>query len=143
MNAALSWWFRLSLPNLPTETPSQREKARYARLTSGFLLLISLLFLPTAFIMIFDSPKSPSSPPIAMIVVLILCGAFIFGRMGLNILSASCIVFYDIFMVTGVLLSNPLDPSLLPLFGAFVLATIIASALMPRLHLLLSELFAV
>lgn len=131
MNAALSWWYRLSLPNLPMETPGQREKARYARLTSGFLLLICLLFLPAAGIMIFDSPKSPSSPPIAMIVILILFCSFITGRMGLNILSASFLVFYDIFMVTGVLVSNPLDPSLLPLFGAFVLATIIASALMP------------
>jgi hypothetical protein len=79
MKRILEWWYRLSLPALEQgTTPLQRERARYAKLTSSFLLLLLVLFLPLAPIMIFDSPRSPSSPPIAIGMLFLLLASWVY-----------------------------------------------------------------
>lgn len=132
MKRIMGWWYALSLPRRgPEATPAERERSRYARLTSGFLLLICLLFVPISPIMIFDSPNSPSSPPIGIGILILLACAFGFGKAGWNYISAACIVAYNILCITAVMVTNPLDPSLLPLFGVFTISIILAGALMP------------
>ncbi|MDQ2885333.1 MAG: hypothetical protein M3Y39_04520 [Chloroflexota bacterium] len=139
MKRILEWWYRLSLPALEQgTTPLQRERARYAKLTSSFLLLLLVLFLPLAPVMIFDSPRSPSSPPIAVGMLFFLLASWISGRMGHQIVSATCIVAYAFFSVTGPLVTNPLDPTLLPLFNALVVAVILAGSLLPPLAALIA-----
>ncbi|GLV54975.1 hypothetical protein KDH_18220 [Dictyobacter sp. S3.2.2.5] len=134
----LAWWYAFSLPKRgPDKTPGERERTRYARLTSGFLLILGLLFLPVAPIMIFDSPNSPSSPPIALMMISLFLCSFFFGKWGRNILSAACIVSYNILGITAVMMTNPLDPSLLPLFGIFTISIIFAGALMPPIAALI------
>ncbi len=132
MNRLLGWWYKLSLPERTLEaTPGERERSRYARLTSGFLFFICVLFLPLSVIMIFYSPYSPSSPPIGIGALVLLACAFGFGKTGWSYLSASCIIAHIILPMMAVMVTNPLDPSLLPLFGVFTLSIILAGALLP------------
>ncbi len=132
MRQFMDWWYAFSLPKRgPDTTPRERERTRYARLTSAFLLLVCVIFIPVSPIMIFFSPNSPSSPVIGVGVILLLICAFGFGKAGWNYLCAACIITYNIICVTAVLLTNPLDPSLLPLFGVFSISIILAGALMP------------
>lgn len=132
MKRFMAWWYAFSMPKRgPDTTPGERERSRYARLTSGFLLLICLLFIPISPLMIFDSPNSPSSPPIGIGILILLACAFGFGKAGWNYISAACIVAYNILCITAVMVTNPLDPSLLPLFGVFTISIILAGALMP------------
>ena len=63
MKAFLSWWYRVSLPKKATAdtSPAQREKTRYARLTTAFTLL---LFILTALLTpwsVFDSYNPASA----------------------------------------------------------------------------------
>ena len=138
MKPILRWWYSISLPQQDVGTsPLQRERIRYAKLTSAFLLLISLMVLPTAPIMIFDSPRSPSSPPLAIGMICFLCISFILGRMRLQIPSAICIIGCISLSVIGPLVTNPLDPTLLPLFNTLVIIIILAGALMPAVAALI------
>jgi len=138
MKRFLAWWYSVSLPKRgPDKTPGERERTRYARLTSGFLLVLGLLFLPISPIMLFDSPNSPSSPPIAIMMLSLFVCSFFFGKMGWNIPSAACIVGYNILGITAVIATNPLDPSLLPLFSIFTISIIFAGALMPPIAALI------
>ena len=132
MKRFLIWWYGIALPQRgPDTNPHERERTRYARLTCIFLLIFIVIFVPLSPIMIFDSPMSPSSPPIAIGMLACLAGSFILGRLGRNIPSAAFIILYNMLSVTGPLATNPLDPSLLPLFGVFSIAVILAGALMP------------
>lgn len=138
MKRIFTWWYGVSLPQYePDVTPIQREHIRYARLTSGFLLLTFLLYLLVAPLMIFDSPRSPSSPPIAYGLFALLVCSFVLGRLGYQIASASCIVGYVYLVVIGPLVTNPLDPTLIPLLNSLVIATILAGALMPPIGALI------
>ncbi|HZO73592.1 MAG TPA: hypothetical protein VFB60_15435 [Ktedonobacteraceae bacterium] len=138
MGTFLNWWYGVSLPNRgPDTTPMERERTRYARLTSAFTLLLLVTFLPLGPIMFFDSPNSPSSPPLAVALLCMLLGSLMLGRWGHHILAATCVVLYVILGVTGPLVTNPLDPTLLPLFGLFSIAIILAGALMPPLAALI------
>lgn len=132
MGTFLNWWYGVTLPNRgPDTTPIERERTRYARLTSAFTLLLFITYIPLGPIMIFDSPRSPSSPPIAIGLLCLLIGAVILGRQGWNIAAATCVVLEIILGVTGPLVTNPLDPTLLPLFSLLSIAVILAGALMP------------
>jgi hypothetical protein len=61
----------------------------------------------------------------------LLAMAWLLLRWGRNILAASCIVAEIFLSVTGPLITNPLDPSLLPLFEGLTIGVILAGALMP------------
>ncbi|GHO48399.1 hypothetical protein [Ktedonospora formicarum] len=138
MKRFMAWWYALSLPKRgPDKTPGERERTRYAQLTSSFLLLISVIFVPLSPIMIFFSPKSPSSPPIGIAVLIMLSCSFIFGKMGWNYVSAAFLVGYNLVCIGAVLATNPLDPSLLPLYSVFTIAIILAGALMPPISSLI------
>ncbi len=133
MKKILDWWYALSLPRhlLSVATPVERERTRYAQLTAGFLLLLICVFIPVSPIMLFFSPASPSSPPIAIGMFGLLALSWLCGRLGRQILSACCIIAYIFLSVTGPLLTNPLDASLIPVFSAFTIAVVLAGALMP------------
>lgn len=132
MGTFLNWWYSVSLPNRGLDTtPMERERTRYARLTSSFTLLLLIMYIPLGPVMIFDSPRSPSSPPIAIAMLFLLIGSVFLGRWGWHILAATCVVFCIILGVTGPLVTNPLDPTLLPLFSLLSIAVILAGALMP------------
>ena len=138
MKRLFTWWYSVALPqHEPDVTPMQRERIRYARLTSSFLLLVFVLFIPTAPFLIFDSPRSPSSPPIAYGMLVLLVSSFIFGRLRYRIVSASCIVAYIFLVVIGPLVTNPLDPTLIPILNTLVIAIILAGALMPPIAALI------
>ncbi len=57
-------------------------------------------------------------------------------------LSATCIVVYCFFLVTSPLVTSPLDPSLIPLYDALVIAIIIAGALLPPVAALITGALA-
>lgn len=139
MKKILEGWYAISLPRRsPPASPAQREQLRYARLTAGLLLLTLCTFLPAAPIMIFFSPASPSSPPIGLGMLGLLLLSLIIGRLGYQKLSASCIIVYVFLAVNGVLLTNPPGPSLLPLFGTFTIAIVLAGSLMPPVAALIT-----
>ncbi|HCI79769.1 MAG TPA: hypothetical protein DHW02_08770 [Ktedonobacter sp.] len=141
MKQFLTRWYNISLPKRePDTTPEQRERTRYAQLTSSFLLLVFVLYLLVAPFMIFDSPRSPSSPPIAYGMLAFLLASFVLGRIGRQIASAICIIGYVFLVVIGPLVTNPLDPTLVPLLHTLVIAIILAGALMPPVAALIAGL---
>jgi len=138
MRRILTWWYGIALPqHEPNVTPMQRERIRYARLTSAFLLLVFILNALVAPFMIFDSPRSPSSPPIAYGMLALLVISFVLGRLRYQIASASCIVGYVFLVVIGPLVTNPLDPTLIPILNTLVIGIILAGALMPPIAALI------
>ncbi len=138
MRRILTWWYGIALPqHEPNVTPMQRERIRYARLTSAFLLLVFILNALVAPFMIFDSPRSPSSPPIAYGMLALLVSSFVLGRLRYQIASASCIIGYVFLVVIGPLVTNPLDPTLIPILNALVIGIILAGALMPPIAALI------
>lgn len=143
MNKLLGWWYTISLPQRPpAATPMAREQERYERLTAGLLFVIICTFVPLSPVMIFFSPQSPSSPPLAIVLICLLATSWITGRMGRQLLSASCLIAYTFVGVTGPLLTNPLDASLTPLFGIFTIAVVFAGALMPPIAALITGLLS-
>lgn len=134
MKRIIAWWYRISLPRYmsqPPTTSKERERLRYAHLTSGFLLLFLCLFLPSGALMFFDSPAGSSSPLIAVCVLIILIISFVCGRLGWQIASAISIIAYNLGVVTSILITNPLDPSLFPIVYILLFGVLLAGALMP------------
>lgn len=131
MKRLLIWWYQLSLPrHTPNVTPIERERVRYARLTSNFTLLIlvaSILLLPLSVINTFNS----SSSILAFISLGIVLTSVIFSKLGLNVVAASLLVLNTIIQVSGTMLTNPLDPSMIPIFDVLVIPVILSGALMP------------
>jgi uncharacterized membrane protein len=143
MKKLLNWWYSLSLPKRPpASSPKEREQTRYAHLTAGLLFLVIISFLPLAPVMLFFSPASPSSPPIAVGMLSLLAISWICGRLGRQIFSATCLIAYVFLAVTGPLLTNPLDASLTPLFGTFTIAIVLSGALMPPIAAIITGLFS-
>lgn len=141
MKAFLIWWYRVSLPPKKTEdtSPAQREKTRYARLTTAFSLL---LFLLTALLTpwsLFDSHNA-AAPLIALLGLGAVTTALIFNKLGWNIAAASMIVSSTMINVTGTMITNPLDPSFVPVFSALVIPVILAGSLMPPVAALIEGL---
>jgi hypothetical protein len=132
MKSFLSWWYRVSLPKKKTvdTSPSEREKTRYARLTTAFTLLLLILtglLTPWSFV----AAHNPAAPTVAALGMAAVVAAVIFNKLGLNILAAIMIVSSTVINVTGTMITNPLDPTFVPIFCALVIPVIIAGALMP------------
>jgi hypothetical protein len=132
MKAFMSWWYRISLPkkNKADASPSEREKTRYARLTTAFTLLfliLNLLLGPWSFLKAYN----PAAPLIASLSAVAVLLAVVFNKLGQNIFAASMLVLSTTVSVTGTMITNPLDPSLVPVFSALIIPTLMAGALMP------------
>ncbi len=139
MKSLLSWWYRVSLPKKMTvdTSPSEREKTRYARLTTAFTLMIftiTVLLAPTS---IFGA-YNPAAPTVALLGLGAVVTALVCNKLGWNIVAASLIVSSTVISVTGTMITNPLDPALIPVFSALVIPVIIAGALMPPVAALIS-----
>lgn len=131
MNDPLRLWYYATLPQREPDTnPAERERTRYARLTSTFLLIILIVTCLVAPLGFFDSTH-PGSPYISFFALLSVVAAWPASRLGHNILAASLIVMSTIIYVVGTMLTNPLDPMLIPVFEALVLPVILAGSLMP------------
>lgn len=132
MKKLLDWWFALALPpGLPASSPREREQMRYSRFTAGLLLLLICAFIPLAPIMVLYSPNTPAAPPIAIAMLGLFTFALIMSRLGRQKLTACCLIAFIFSVVTGPMLFNDLDFSLLPLFSVFIIATILAGVLLP------------
>jgi hypothetical protein len=131
MHAFLNWWYTVSLPHRgPDVTPAQRERTRYARLTTNFTLLLLILTVALTPLSIFNA-YNPAAPIIALIGLGLVVAAVLFNKLGLNILAAIMIVSSTTFNVMGTMITNALDPSLVPIFGALVIPVILSGSLMP------------
>jgi xanthosine utilization system XapX-like protein len=142
MNSFLSWWYRVSLPRKesPDTSPAAREKKRYARLTTVFtLLLLILTALLTPWSLIKYS--NPAAPVIALLGLAAVVVAVVLNKMGLNIPAATMIVLSTVINVTGTMITNPLDPTFVPVFSALVIPVILAGALMPPVAALIAGIF--
>lgn len=132
MKKLLGWWYAFSLPQRsPASSPQEREQVRYTHLTAGLLLLLLCAFLPLSPIMLFFSAANSSSPSICIGMLCMLAISWICGRLGRQILSALSLIGFFFLVITSTLLTHPLDASLVPLFGLFTIAIILAGALMP------------
>lgn len=141
MKTFINWWCAISLPQRPpAATPGEREHERYARLTAIMLFVILCTFVPLSPVMLFFSPASPTAPPLAICLACVLTASWISGRMGRQIISASCIILYTFLGVTVPLMTTPLDASLIPLFSIFTISIILAGALMPPVAALITGL---
>jgi hypothetical protein len=131
MNDPLKWWFYLTLPaQKPDTDPITREQTRYARLTSTFLLIILVVIILVTPLSLINASNA-DSPYIAILALLSILFAWPASRLGYNVVAASLIVMSIIIYVVGTMLTNPLDPTIIPVFGAFVLPIILAGSLMP------------
>lgn len=131
MNALFTWWYKISLPVRDADTtPAQRERTRYARLTTNFTLLMLIFTIALTPLSVFYA-FNPAAPIIALIGLGEVLAAVIFNKLGLNILAAIMIVASTTGNVMGTMITNPLDPSLLPIFGALVIPIILSGSLMP------------
>jgi xanthosine utilization system XapX-like protein len=132
MQSFLSWWYRVSLPRKVREdtSPAEREKTRYARLTTAFTLL---LFILTALLTPWSLVKSfnPAAPVVALLGLAAVVLALICNKLGWNIAGACMIVLSTMINVAGTMITNPLDPLFIPVFSALVIPVVIAGALMP------------
>ncbi len=142
MTHLLTWWYRISLPpkTEPDTSPEQREHTRYARLTSTFLLLVLVPFLPFVPVMIFVLPHT------ARLLAFILLGtlgvSWIFSRSGRQKLSAICIIAYNFIEATFPLVDNPLNPATVVAFSSLLIPTILGGALLPPVGALIIGLLA-
>lgn len=131
MKQFLSWWYRISMPVRPPDTtPKARERTRYARLTSTFLLVLLVITVPTAPLN-FVNAYTVAGPIIAVIALGMIGLAWLFSWLGYNWVAAGWLVVNITTTTAGNMLVNPLDPSLIPLFSTFVISVILAGALMP------------
>lgn len=132
MHAFLSWWYRVSLPHKEGAdiSPAAREKTRYARLTTLFTLL---LFILTALLTPWSFLKysNPAAPVVAAGGLMAVVVAIIFNKAGWNIPAAVMIVLSAVINVTGTMITNPLDPTFVPIFSTLVIPVILSGALMP------------
>lgn len=141
MKTLFAWWYRVSLPRRePDNSPAERERTRYARLTSAFTLLLlvfTVMLAPWSFIDSFN----PAAPVITVLGLAPIVLAVVFNKLGLNIVGASLVVLSSVINVAGTMITNPLDPSLIPVFSALVIPVIMAGSLMPPVAALLDGLF--
>lgn len=131
MKSLLNWWYRFSLPQRgPDTTPAERERTRYARLTSAFSLVIFLLSLPTTIYGVLTS-INPAAPVIEVIGFVCVLAALASNKLGFNIPAALLLVLNTTIVAVGNLLTNPLDPVYVPILCALVITVVLAGSLMP------------
>src|SRR5262249_45979212 len=137
MKSFLAWWYRISLPQRgPDTTPAERERTRYARLTSGFSLVIFVLGTITVAYGVATSinPAAPIIEVGAYICVLIALGC---NKFGFNIAAALLLIININVDSVGNLLTNPLDPVFTPALCTLVVSVVLAGSLMPPIYSLL------
>jgi hypothetical protein len=137
MHAILAWWYRISLPKrAPEVTPAERERARYARLTSAFSLVIFPLSLLTTVYGLLTS-INPAAPVIETVAFCAVLAALACNKLGLNIAAALLLILNTTINVVGNLLTNPLDPVFTPALCTLVITVVLAGSLMPPVYALL------
>ncbi len=137
MKAFLAWWYRFSLPNRePDTTPTERERTRYARLTSVFSLVIFVLSFVTAVYGVLTS-INPAAPVIEVIAFLCAFAALVCNKIGFNIAAALLLILSTTIVSVGNLLTNTLDPVYVPIFCTLVITVVLAGSLMPPVFALL------
>lgn len=131
MKSLFAWWYNVSLPKyMPDRTPTERERIRYARLTSMFLLVISPLSLLTTVYGVLTSINR-MAPYIEVAAFGCVIASLIFNKLGFNIVAASLLLMSTMINVVGNLLTNPLDPVYVGIFSALVITVVLAGSLMP------------
>jgi len=140
MKRFLAWWHRISLPQRePDITPAERERTRYARLTSTFSLLMLCITLPLAVNTIINK-VTESGPIFAVLGLICLTGAMIGNKLGFNRVAAFLLILDVSGLAGGALIRNHLDPAFVPVFCALVVTVILAGALMPPVFALVVAL---
>lgn len=140
MKSFLAWWYRISLPKWdPDLTPAERERTRYARLTSAFSLLILCISLPTTVNTIINR-VTQTGPIFGVIGFSCVMSAILFNKLGYNRVAAFLLILYVTLVAGGALLRDPLDPAFVPVFCSFVVTIILAGSLMPPIFALLVAL---
>jgi hypothetical protein len=140
MKSLLAWWYRLSLPQRgPDTTPAERERTRYARLTSAFSLLILVITLPTAVNTIINQVKQ-TGPLFAVIGLICITGSVIFNKLGSNRVAAILLILDVTLLIGGALLRDPVDPAFVPIFCSLVVTILLAGSLLPPVFALLAGL---
>ncbi len=141
MKSLLAWWYGLTLPrHLPETTPAERERARYARLTSMFALVIVPLSL-LAFVYGALTSINRIAPWIEGTAFLCALASPLMNRWGLNITAAALLVMNAVINSVGNLITNPLDPVYIGIFSALVIPVVLSGALMPPVASLVTSFF--
>jgi hypothetical protein len=136
MKSLLNWWYRFSLPQRgPDTTPAERERTRYARLTSAFSLVIFVLSLLTTVYGVLTS-INPAAPVIEVIGFLFVLASLASNKLGFNIAAALLLILNSTIVSVGNLLTNPLDPVYVPIFCSLVITVVLAGSLMPPVYAL-------
>jgi hypothetical protein len=131
MKAFFAWWYQFSLPQRePDVTPAERERSRYARLTSAFSLLILLISVPLTINTAINRVKA-SGPLFGVIGLACVLLAIAFNKWGYNRVAAFLLLLYPTIIAGGALMRDPLDPAFVPVFCALSITVILAGSLMP------------
>jgi hypothetical protein len=140
MKRFFAWWYHLSLPRrAPDITPEDRERTRYARLTSIFSLLILCITLPLGVNTIIKDVKQ-TGPLIAIIGLVCLFCSLVANKLGYNRIAAFLLILDVTLLAGGALIRNELDPAFVPVFCALVVTVILAGSLMPPIFALVVAL---
>jgi hypothetical protein len=140
MKSFFVWWYRISLPQRePDVTPTQRERTRYARLTSAFSLLILCISVPTTVNTIINR-VTQTGPLFGVIGLACVISAIICNKLGSNRVAAFLLILYTTLVAGGALIRDPLDPAFVPIFCSLVVTVILAGSLMPPVFALLVAL---
>jgi hypothetical protein len=131
-SAFFEWWFKWTAVPEPPASASfvKREGARKARLLS----IILLFFLPTLVLVL---PTSFFIPIVAVryVVVALICAASIsllLNRVGQVVIAAIVLAFgFEAALTVVVLLTNPLDETVLQLYDLYTIAELFAVSLLP------------
>jgi hypothetical protein len=137
MKSFLAWWFRISLPQRgPDTTPAERERTRYARLTSGFSLVILVLGTITVTYGVATS-INPAAPIIEVGAYICVLIALVCNKFGFNVAAALLLIININVDSVGNLLTNPLDPVFTPALCTLVISIVLAGSLMPPIYSIL------
>jgi hypothetical protein len=141
MRSFLAWWYRFSLPKRePDTTPAERERTRYARLTSAFSLVIFVLGSITVTYGVLTS-INPAAPVIEVIAFACILAALACNKLGFNIAAALLLILNINIDSVGNLLTNPLDPVFVPILCTLVISVVLAGSLMPPVYALIVTAF--
>lgn len=136
MKSLLAWWYRVSLPKRgPDTTPAERERTRYARLTSAFSPVLFFLTLLTAVYGVLTS-INPVAPVIEVTALVVATFALICNKLGFNVVAALLLLSSTTINSVGNLVTNPLDPVFVPIFCVLVVTVVLAGSLMPPVYAL-------
>lgn len=137
MKSFLAWWYRVSLPKRgPDTTPAERERTRYARLTSAFSLVIFILGTVTVVYGVLTS-INPAAPIIEVGAYICVLIALACNKLGFNVAAALFLLLNINIDSVGNLLTNQLDPVFISALCTLVISVVLAGSLMPPIYSLL------